>query len=362
MLVVYKLTEVSLLAGALEALFSLPIGGDVLQTAAKWIPIKGPKGKVLSMVPVELLRLVDNGSARNVDEFFDALKKAGGDDAAAKKALDDFARVNGVSTLVKDDRLTRALLREAMSEVPKNLPGEAEAAAHHIIPVAVFKDPRIGERLHEMGIDLNGADNGVWLPTKHYKDRTASIHLGNHQGALTAADGQILESYAKRTERRVLAALDSGAKRESILGLLDEIRQELLTNEEAVVQRSWLLTENDLIMATIECVYEMSYSIEPGRPLIDLLDHDLEWSDWGDMDAVFPPGVDTLMSPETLAFHVGAPDALEWDCYNTGLWVSARQRFIVAIRSRAPALFSNHFERCALLSGAQRQRTGDRLP
>ncbi|MFN6104234.1 MAG: AHH domain-containing protein, partial [Planctomycetaceae bacterium] len=33
---------------------------------------------------------------------------------------------------------------------------------------------------YALGIDLNGAENGVWLPSQDYPGRIASIHRGWH--------------------------------------------------------------------------------------------------------------------------------------------------------------------------------------
>lgn len=75
-------------------------------------------------------------------------------------------------------------------------------------------------------------------------------------------------------------------------------------------------------------VYEMWCSGEEGRPFIDLEKHHLTWDDWGNMEAIFPPGVDVIKSPDTLNFHVDKPEATEWDWYNYDL-ISQRAKDIL---------------------------------
>ncbi len=55
-------------------------------------------------------------------------------------------------------------------------PPNAKVAAHHIVPVSLFRDPDIGGKLRKLGIDLNGPQNGVWLSVDDFSGRTASLH------------------------------------------------------------------------------------------------------------------------------------------------------------------------------------------
>jgi hypothetical protein len=73
-------------------------------------------------------------------------------------------------------------------------------------------------------VDLNGVDNGVWLPTEHFKGRVAALHRGNHHGALMAADGTLLPSYLDEVRRRF-----NGVKnRDEALAVLNKLREDLL--------------------------------------------------------------------------------------------------------------------------------------
>jgi hypothetical protein len=62
---------------------------------------------------------------------------------------------------------------------PSRLPVIAKAQAHHIFPVSEFNTD-LGIQLCCWGIDLNSADNGVWLPYCDYPMRVATVHRGSH--------------------------------------------------------------------------------------------------------------------------------------------------------------------------------------
>jgi hypothetical protein len=87
-----------------------------------------------------------------------------------------------------------------------------EVNTHHILPVSEF-NTKLAQKLRGWGIDLNGAANGVLLPTSDYAGRVASIHRGGH-----------LEAYAQEV-RRLLGAARS---RDDALSILSRIRDRLL--------------------------------------------------------------------------------------------------------------------------------------
>ena len=180
-MVAYKLAEVGLVAGALEMIFAVPVGGDVLQSAVKWIPIKGPGGKtVLTMVPADLVRLAQKGKARGTDEFFAAIRKAGADDDAAKKALVDFARKNAVSVLVTNEKWARQLLRDALG-----LAEGAPEVAHHLIPLEALKVRKLKAILEKGahgGFDMNGVVNGIALNDTLEVVDGELVEILRHQG------------------------------------------------------------------------------------------------------------------------------------------------------------------------------------
>jgi hypothetical protein len=111
----------------------------------------------------------------------------------------------------------RRHLTHAMKDVPHNIPASATPSAHHIVPIEEFNKPWV-RRLREWGIDLNGKDNGVWLPQRDYPGRVVngrgpSLHSGGHT-----------DEYLKYVRDK----LELATSREHALGVLDEIRQELL--------------------------------------------------------------------------------------------------------------------------------------
>ena len=63
---------------------------------------------------------------------------------------------------------------------------------------------------------MNGAENGVWLPSRDYPGRTATIHRGRSHGDYN---------------REILERLDEVTSREEALRILAEIREELLSGD-----------------------------------------------------------------------------------------------------------------------------------
>ena len=88
-------------------------------------------------------------------------------------------------------------------------------AAHHIFGVELF-DTIIGQKLQKWGIDLNGRQNGVWLPQYDYPERVASLHNGR---------------TTKRYNDTILERLSEATSKQEALALLDKIRQELLNGD-----------------------------------------------------------------------------------------------------------------------------------
>jgi hypothetical protein len=138
------------------------------------------------------------------NEFYTAASAKGVDiaetDAAWKKVWGEFAQSS------QRGRLATAL-------GPHNYP--VAASAHHIFPVHLFES-ELGRRLHYWGIDLNGASNGVWLPTKDFDGRTAVLHLGNH-----------IQTYYDEVTR----LLNLAQSREDALSIIDSIRHRLLNDD-----------------------------------------------------------------------------------------------------------------------------------
>ncbi|MCE9885251.1 AHH domain-containing protein [Obesumbacterium proteus] len=57
----------------------------------------------------------------------------------------------------------------------------ANSQAHHIVPETAQSAGPARDILNKHGIDINGADNGVFLPNRHNTDGLPSIeHNGRH--------------------------------------------------------------------------------------------------------------------------------------------------------------------------------------
>jgi A nuclease family of the HNH/ENDO VII superfamily with conserved AHH len=76
----------------------------------------------------------------------------------------------------------------ARSKLVKNTPAPTLAypvasQAHHIFPLELFNTP-LGKDLCNLGINLlDGAENGIWLPSQDYPNRTATLHRGSNSQA-----------------------------------------------------------------------------------------------------------------------------------------------------------------------------------
>jgi hypothetical protein len=138
-------------------------------------------------------------------------KRADAVDELHKAAKGAGVRPSPVSEIAEIGNKARALLRSKLG--PHSFPPEAKAQAHHIFPVHLF-DTALGRQLHALGIDLNGAENGVWLPSQDYPGRIASIHRGRH-----------CSSYLDL----VYELLQEAANKQDALAILEGIRNDLLT-------------------------------------------------------------------------------------------------------------------------------------
>jgi hypothetical protein len=118
-----------------------------------------------------------------------------------------------VSNLPEIGRKARAILVSKLG--PHNFPPQAAAQAHHIFPVDLFLEP-IGRKLSNLGIDLNGAENGVWLPKFNYPGRKASIHNGRTCG-----------SYIDKIRQ----LFDAAETNEDALAILRRLREDLVNGK-----------------------------------------------------------------------------------------------------------------------------------
>ena len=61
------------------------------------------------------------------------------------------------------------------------IPRPANSEAHHIVPETAQSAAPARDILNKHGIDINGADNGVFLPNRHNTDGLPGIeHNGRH--------------------------------------------------------------------------------------------------------------------------------------------------------------------------------------
>lgn len=97
----------------------------------------------------------------------------------------------------------RTLLREALGANPYPV----AAQAHHLFPVELFST-EMGRKLAELGIDLNGAENGVLLPVKDYSGRVAALHSGRTSGEYVRAITRRFQQANPQTKDEALAFLN----------------------------------------------------------------------------------------------------------------------------------------------------------
>ncbi|MTD29430.1 hypothetical protein GK011_21140 [Erwinia sp. J316] len=103
--------------------------------------------------------------------------------------------------------LTSCQLSAAMEK--NGTPRPANSAAHHIVPETARGASPARDILNRHGIDINGPDNGVFLPNRNNTDGMAGIlHNGKHP-----------DKYIDAINRRIQGADISGGKQ----GVIDEL-------------------------------------------------------------------------------------------------------------------------------------------
>lgn len=118
------------------------------------------------------------------------------------------------SYLQSSAQLTRSMEKAGMKK-PEN------TAAHHIIPEKDIEaqDARDILAQEDVDIDINGAENGVYLPTpKNDGSVSGIIHSGRHP-----------KIYGKRVNDRIVDIKNNGGGRQEIIDELHKIRKELTT-------------------------------------------------------------------------------------------------------------------------------------
>ncbi|MBH3134939.1 AHH domain-containing protein [Serratia marcescens] len=89
-------------------------------------------------------------------------------------------------------------------------PRPANSAAHHIVPETAKGARPARDILKQHDIDINGADNGVFLPNRNNVDGLPGIlHNGKHP-----------DKYLDAVNQRILDAHEFGGKQ----GVLDELQ------------------------------------------------------------------------------------------------------------------------------------------
>jgi len=112
--------------------------------------------------------------------------------------------------------LTSCKLPEAMEEAGISRPANSET--HHIVPERAQSAGPARDVLNKHGIDINGADNEVFLPSRHNTDGLPGIeHNGRHTN-----------DHISDINSRIKDSDDLGGKSE-VLKELGKIRNILLT-------------------------------------------------------------------------------------------------------------------------------------
>ena len=115
--------------------------------------------------------------------------------------------------------LTGTRARKLLAESLGANPYKVQAEAHHIFGVELFSTP-LGQRLHNWGVNLNGAENGVWLPKYDFPGRVNSAGIGPSLHRGRSAGAYIDE---------VMERLGDARSKDTAIEILSEIRQDLLT-------------------------------------------------------------------------------------------------------------------------------------
>ncbi|WP_459554320.1 AHH domain-containing protein [Lacunimicrobium album] len=112
---------------------------------------------------------------------------------------------SGFASLAKIRMVANLTGSQAREILRKNLSASMSptypvaAQAHHIFPY-VLRDSKLGKRLQSWGIDLNGVENGVFLPGADYAGRVAHKHTGRHLKTYTTFVIQELSKSKNKAE------------------------------------------------------------------------------------------------------------------------------------------------------------------
>jgi hypothetical protein len=130
----------------------------------------------------------------------------------------------------REGALARAELRRNMPPRPG---GPREYQAHHIIPFELRNHPLVEQMRTRFNFNINGAENGVWLPAQEALAAGAeAVHSGSHarytlwvedqldQLAARYATGEMAESQILREFQDLIGKFENVA-RTSLFGILD---------------------------------------------------------------------------------------------------------------------------------------------
>ena len=157
-------------------------------------PLKAASDAIKNAKSVEDVRVL----------LVDAAKGAG--DLAAQQQLEALIQkeFKGSLALARGSQ-ARDLLRQALGASKFSV--EAKAQAHHILAIVDF-DSMVGQRLQKWGINLNGAENGVWLPSVRTGGYTGALHSGAPtQAYLTAVRDRLAKATSKEDAIRILGEI-----------------------------------------------------------------------------------------------------------------------------------------------------------
>ncbi|TBL39465.1 hypothetical protein EYZ01_10700 [Hafnia alvei] len=123
----------------------------------------------------------ESGLSYNRYRYYDvsALRYLSPDPIGLAGGVNAYAYVPSPLSWVDPLGLTSCKLAEAMEEAGISRP--ANSQAHHIVPETAQSAGPARDVLNKHGIDINGADNGVFLPNRHNTDGLPGIeHNGRH--------------------------------------------------------------------------------------------------------------------------------------------------------------------------------------
>ena len=123
----------------------------------------------------------------------------------------NYGYVHNPKTWIDPLGLTSCQLSSAMEK--SGVPQPADSAAHHIVGETSKAAKPARDILNKHGIDVNGAENGVFLPNKNNTDAMAGIlHNGRHPN-----------KYLNAVNERIINADKLGGK-EDVINELGRIR------------------------------------------------------------------------------------------------------------------------------------------